>query len=186
MNFACVAALAVSAAGCSGSVTDGINSGQWFAKPMTIVTRADGSDAAVNNFDLGPRGPVAPEDFVSADGQCGARIIASGDPTAPGAVDQGAGLVGGGIALAMSECDVVRRAGTPGNVAIAAGDGGERRVTLTYLSGPWPGIYDFSGGRLREISAAPVQQKVAVRPAAKKKAVAPPRAPRATPAPVIR
>ena len=86
----------------------------------------------------------------------------------------------------MSECDVVRRAGTPGNVAVSAGDGGERRVTLTYLSGPWPGIYDFSGGRLREISAAPVQQKVAAKPAAKKKPAAA-RPPRATqPAPVIR
>jgi len=61
----------------------------------------------------------------------------------------------GGIALGMTECDAVRRAGTPGNVAIAAGQRGERLVTLTYLSGTWPGIYRFSDGRLKEIGRAP-------------------------------
>jgi len=199
LNFACAAPLAAAAAGCSGSVTDGIKSGDWFAKPMTIVTRADGSDAAVNkNFDLAPRGPVAPEDLVGADGRCSAAIVAEAPQAAPqppaepavgsmagdlagapmpaGApvsadIDPGAPQVFGGIALAMSECDVVRRAGTPANVSIGAGDNNERRVVLTYLAPPWPGIYTFSSGRLKEIAAAPVQPKPA-KPAPKKKPVA--------------
>ncbi len=33
----------------------------------------------------------------------------------------------GGVALGMTECDVVRRAGVPGNVNISAGEKGERR-----------------------------------------------------------
>ena len=69
------------------------------------------------------------------------------DPNAPQVV--------GGIALGMTECDTVRRAGLPGNVAISAGQGGVRKVTLTYLGGTWPGIYQFSNGRLQEIDRAP-------------------------------
>ena len=61
----------------------------------------------------------------------------------------------GGIALGMSECDVVRRAGLPGNVNISAGDKGERLVVLSYLTGPWPGIYTFDSGRLRIVDHAP-------------------------------
>ena len=86
---------------------------------------------------------------------------------------------------------MVRRAGVPANVSIGAGESNERRVVLTYLAGPWPGIYTFSSGRLKEISAAPVQPKPPAKPAPKKKpgkAVAKPAAKPAPlqPAPVIR
>jgi len=74
----------------------------------------------------------------------------------------------GGIALGMTECEAVRRAGQASNVNIGAGDKGARKVVLTYLSGPWPGIYTFASGRLQEIDAAPVQPKPA-KPALKKK-----------------
>ncbi|MDO8876929.1 MAG: hypothetical protein Q8M24_00745 [Pseudolabrys sp.] len=193
-------------------MTDGIKGGQWFSKPLHVVTRADGSDAAVNrNFDLGPRGPVGPEDLVGADGRCSAPAMAEAPqaPSAPPAeppvgsmagdlagspmpasvarpsqIDPGMQQVVGGIALGMSECDAVRRAGVPANVSIGAGDSNDRRVVLTYLAGPWPGIYTFSSGRLKEISAAPVQPKPAAKPAAKRKPVAAAK-PRATqPAPV--
>ena len=46
--------------------------------------------------------------------------------------------------------------GLASNVSIGAGDKGERRVVLTYLTGPWPGIYHFDDGRLKEIDRAPV------------------------------
>ena len=85
---------------------------------------------------------------------------------APGA---GPAPILGGISLGMSECDAVRRAGHPGNVAISAGDKGERRVVLTYLTGPWPGIYTFDSGRLKVVERAPEPPKP-VRPAPKKKA----------------
>ena len=64
----------------------------------------------------------------------------------------------GGIALGMTECQAVRRAGQPSTVSIGAGDKGARKVVVTYLSGPWPGIYTFDSGRLKEIDEAPEQQ----------------------------
>jgi hypothetical protein len=73
--------------------------------------------------------------------------------------------VAGGIALGMTECQVVQRAGNPNNVVISGGEKGERRVVLTYLSGPWPGIYAFRSGRLNVVDRAPEQPK----PAAPKK-----------------
>ena len=62
----------------------------------------------------------------------------------------------------------MRRAGQPSNVHIGAGDKGGRKVVLTYLAGPWPGIYTFESGRLQIIDAAPEQPKPA-KPAPKKK-----------------
>jgi hypothetical protein len=69
------------------------------------------------------------------------------------------GALAGGIALGMTECQAVRRAGAPGNVSIGAGDKGVRKVVVTYLGGPWPGIYTFDSGRLKVVDAAPVQEK---------------------------
>lgn len=70
-------------------------------------------------------------------------------------------LVPGGIALGMTECQTIQRAGTPGNVVISADDKAERKTVLTYLSGPWPGIYTFAGGRLKVVERAPEQPKPA-------------------------
>lgn len=69
--------------------------------------------------------------------------------------------VSGGIALAMTECQAVQRAGIPSNVSISVGDKGERKAVLTFLSGPWPGIYTFADGRLKVIERAPEQPKPA-------------------------
>jgi hypothetical protein len=80
----------------------------------------------------------------------------SGAGTAPGAPP-----VIGGIALGMTECEAVRRAGLPSNVTIGAGDKGERKTVLTYLGGAWPGIYTFQAGRLKEIARAPEPPKPA-------------------------
>jgi len=70
-------------------------------------------------------------------------------------------LVAGGIALGMTECQTVQRAGTPSNVAISADEKSERKAVITYLSGPWPGIYTFAGGRLKVVDRAPEQPKPA-------------------------
>jgi hypothetical protein len=40
-------------------------------------------------------------------------------------------------------------------IDFASDERGERIVTLTYLRGPWPGIYRFAGGRLVSIDRAP-------------------------------
>jgi hypothetical protein len=52
-----------------------------------------------------------------------------------------------GVALAMTECQVVQLAGYTDRVEIGA-EGGRRSVTLTYMSGARPGIYRFMNGRL--------------------------------------
>ena len=66
-----------------------------------------------------------------------------------------------GIALQMTECQVVRVAGYTDRVEIGADPRGQRTVTLTYLSGARPGIYYFVGGRLTSMErvAEPQQQK---------------------------
>jgi hypothetical protein len=53
-----------------------------------------------------------------------------------------------GIALQMTECQVVAVAGYTDRVEISTDPRGQRMVTLTYLSGERPGIYRFVGGRL--------------------------------------
>ena len=85
--------------------------------------------------------------------QC--ATAAADAPPADAAPRPEAPLVPGGIALQMTECDVVRRAGAPEQVEIGANERGERAVVLTYMRGPRPGIYRFAGGRLVSIERAP-------------------------------
>jgi len=87
---------------------------------------------------------------LSLEGQC-----SGGDGQAAADSTAGGGLVAGGIALQMTECDVVRRAGPVEKIDIGSDERGERAVTLTYLRGPWPGVYRFTGGRLVSIERAP-------------------------------
>ncbi|HET7851069.1 MAG TPA: hypothetical protein VFL51_18630 [Pseudolabrys sp.] len=74
-------------------------------------------------------------------------------PAGPGQL--GGFPAGGGVALGMTECQVVRRAGQPQTVTIGAAASGERTAVVTYVAGNWPGIYHFEGGRLKEIDQAP-------------------------------
>lgn len=190
MTGAALVALAVGGCGSMNSMGDTFKSDAgWFSKPITSVfKRDDGSGSmGATNFALSPSGPVPPEDLVNADGSCAPeaatpatatstqpseRAVGSvagdlaGQPMAQSANEGQPGL--GGIALGMSECQAVRRAGTPSNVAITMADNNERKVVLTYLQGNWPGIYTFTSGRLKEVDAAPAPPKPA-RPAPKKK-----------------
>ena len=78
-----------------------------------------------------------------------------------------------GIALAMTECQVMSIAGYTDRVEIGANARGERTVTLTYLSGDRPGIYHFRNGRLtamdRVAEPAPPKKPVKTAKTAKKK-----------------
>jgi len=214
----CAAGLAVAVAGCKNSldVFQDQNEGGWFSKPMDVFAKPSWASSTIDdkNIQLNPRGPVAPENLVGADGSCGqpaVEAVAAAPTAAPvphperpadrpvGSMagdlanapmsaatpvsanpnaslpeqPPGAPQVTGGVALGMSECDVVRRAGQPGNVNIGAGDKGDRKVVLTYLTGIWPGIYTFSDGRLKEVNRAPVAETPAKPPAKKKNAKKP-------------
>ena len=110
---------------------------------------------------------ITPDDLIGADGSCAAtRVAAVAEPTTsesdansnPAAMPsmQRGPTIAGGIALAMTECEVAQRAGYPGNVDIGSEAGGERSAVLTYREPPWPGIYRFRGGRLVSIERVEV------------------------------
>lgn len=185
----CAAALAAAAAGCS-NVAEKAKEATWFSNSSEMFATPDWAKAAgdVKTADLGPRGPVRPDDLVGADGRCAApgQPVAQAAPAArsepppdrpvgsvagdlagspmpagmvaaasPSEAMRSGPQVSGGIGLGMAECDAVRRAGVPSNVSIGADEKGERKVVLTYLNPPWPGIYTFSSGRLKVIDRAP-------------------------------
>lgn len=175
------------------------NEGGFFSKPLNLFDKPSWARPTAASVDLGPKGPVSAEELVSADGSCPpaaagtAQASAAAQQPAPAAAQpagggKGIGFEGGlesgggagagapaapvlgGIALGMTECEAVRRAGHPSNVAISAGQGGERKAVLTYLEGAWPGIYTFDAGRLKQVDAAPVPEKPKARPKKKKPA----------------
>ena len=65
-------------------------------------------------------------------------------------------MLGGGVALGMTECDVVQRAGQPSSVQLGNAPNGERTAVLTYNGGPRPGIYRFERGQLAEMDRVAV------------------------------
>jgi hypothetical protein len=122
--------------------------------------------------------PITAADLVDPEGQCAApaseQASAPADSTGAGGSPQTAPLVSGGISLQMTECDVVHRAGPVEQRELGVNERGERSLVLTYVKGPWPGIYRFTGGRLVSIERAPTPppaapakpQKGAKKPAA--------------------
>jgi hypothetical protein len=181
---ACASVLAAGLGGCASQInglTEASDAG-WFSKPMNLFSKPEWAKLSNASGDAISTGPVAQTDLVSADGQCAAAPVeaqaaAPAPATPPAAAPASAGTgfegglqsgpgapaapagVAGGIALGMTECQAVRRAGTPTHVAITAGQGGARRVVITYLTGQWPGIYTFESGRLKVVDAAPVPER---------------------------
>jgi hypothetical protein len=125
--------------------------------------------------------PVAADDLVDASGRCAGTYAppaeSAGDQPgaqSPVTVQQaGVPLIPSAIALEMSECDVVKRAGFPERVEIGASERNERTAMLTYVGGPRPGVYSFVEGRLKsmergpEPAPAPKMAKKPAKPAAK-------------------
>ncbi len=148
---------AIALGGCTNIDLDA-NAG-WFSKPFDIAGRKGGF--TFNEFkDAQQERPITAADLVDAGGACPASVVTGSSGPAQGNVDGAPAapaaplpdsLLGGGIGLGMSECDVVRRAGAATNVTIGTTPRGERSVVLTYRSGPRPGIYRFTAGRLVEI-----------------------------------
>jgi len=140
LRMIAMATLAFAMAACSSDL--GLNGVTLVPKPETLLRKPDWTtfSGGRNDFELRP---VTAADLVSAEGQAAADSSAAGAPVA------------GGIALQMTECDVVRRAGPVEKIDVGSDERGERAVTLTYLRGPWPGVYRFAGGRLVSIERAP-------------------------------
>jgi len=172
-------AVAVALSGCANVELS--NKDAWFSKPFEFASRKGGYTFSDLQESKDRRRPITANDLVAANGSCPppavpqapAPAAASQPGTAPAATDTAA-LLGGGIALGMSECDVVFRAGAPSAVEIGKNPNGDRTAVLTFNSGPRPGVYHFEAGALAQIdrsqtAPAPVQT-VKKKPAAPAKA----------------
>jgi hypothetical protein len=177
-----LAAIAI-AVGISGCANFDMEAGQWFAKPLDIFGR-EGGYTYSELQETRQRRPITANDLVQPGGVCppppAAAAQAQPNPAVtsnPGATpvvaNNADGLLGGGIALDMSECNVVYRAGQPTSVEIGQNASGDRTAVLTFDSGPRPGIYRFERGRLTQLdrvaTSPPPPQTAKNKPAKTKK-----------------
>ena len=141
----------VALCGCSSFDTGGA----WFSKPLDVF----GSKGGYTYSDLGDTRrdrPISANDLVDNNGSCPRPVAASApaptaqDNTGTGGNDAAA-LLGAGVAIGMSECDVVQRLGQPNSVNLGTNPNGLRGAILTYSGGSRPGLYRFEAGRLTEM-----------------------------------
>jgi hypothetical protein len=169
--IATVAVLAAANGACGSSQLSDISATSLLPK-MDQLSRPDWLtySGGKNEFELRA---VTAADLVNADGQC--PMATEAPPQAPpGSADAAQpGMVSGGIALQMTECDVVRRAGSPEQVQVGAEPNGDRSVVMTYTRGPRPGIYRFAAGRLASVERAPEAPGAKASPKAKSSKKAP-------------
>jgi hypothetical protein len=141
---------------------------RWFQKPFDVTGRSGGYTFSELQETNSKRGAVGANQMVDASGACpampgAAPAAAEGPAGAPGAAAEP--LLGGGVELGMTECDVVYRAGAPSNVQLGTNPNGLRSLVLTYNGGPRPGIYRFEAGRLTDMDRVEVaEQKPAPKP----------------------
>jgi hypothetical protein len=142
-------------AGCAGASDFLSKDAEWFSRPSRVFNR---TSLALETPPLTPVRAVTPDDLISAEGYCSGMTPQSDAIAATDSTSAPTGAVGGmsaGIALGQTECEVARFAGAPDNVNLSNNERGDRDAVLTYLKGPRPGIYHFTGGRLSEIDAVP-------------------------------
>jgi hypothetical protein len=148
---------------------------KWFAGPNPFNTAKGGYTYSSLGETRQDR-PITQNDLIDANGACPNYVPAAPSASAnPGAgappSPDTAALLGGGVALGMSECDVVTRLGQPTAVNPGNNTNGSRSLILTYKSGPRPGVYRFEGGRLSEMDrveappAAPEKKTTRKKPA---------------------
>jgi hypothetical protein len=157
--------LAVALSGCANP--DVLDSNEhWFSRSFDISGRSGGytftelKDANERNR------PVEANELVSQAGACPppaaaapAAPVAAGPGVMPSGAPADAGassMLGAPVALGMTECEVVDRAGAPSSVQVGTNPNGDRTAVITYDSGPRPGIYHFERGRLRDMDGVAV------------------------------
>src|ERR1700761_6304533 len=147
---------------------------KWFDKPLNPFKAPSGytysslGDARVDRA-------ITANELMDASGACPNYAAPAPNP-ADGAssAQDGAALYSGGVALGMSECEVVSRLGRAASVNFGAAPNGSRSAVLTYQTGPRPGIYRFEGGRLAEMDRVEgLPPPAAEKKAAKKKPAKP-------------
>jgi hypothetical protein len=175
-----LAALAASAALCGCGDVDFSTQQAWFAKPLDLSGRSSGYTFSELQDAKQHQRVITANDLVSSNGACpsppaATQVMAAAAPAAPTAPGSSAtdaaapatgtdALLGTAVALGMSECDVVFRAGQANSVQIGQNPNGDRTAVLTYNAGPRPGIYRFERGQLMEMDAVappPAPPKIA-------------------------
>ncbi len=165
------------------------NTVQWFSKPLNVFSNNFGysySQLDEVKFDR----PIAPGDLIEANGACPHYVPTAPAPAPPAAAPSNPGeapppppdpaLFAGGIALGMSECEVVSHLGAPNVVNLGTNPNGTRSAMLSFSSGPRPGVYRFESGRLTEmdrVAAPALPPEPEKKKVAKKKPPKPPEAP---------
>lgn len=174
--------LAAALSGCANADIFDQNE-RWFSRSIDLTGKTGGYTFAELQESSRNR-TLSANDLVDANGACAplpapvtapAPSAAQGPEPIPTAPDAAPTLLGQEIALNMSECDVVYRAGAPSSVQFSKNQNSDRTLVLTYNGGPRPGIYRFEGGRLVdmdrvEVAPPPPPPKVAK----KKKPAKPP------------
>jgi hypothetical protein len=155
----------------------------WFSRPFDLTGHNGGYTFSELQESHEKRGPVSANDLVGGNGACPPPPEAAAAPVgapgagpaalAPGAGDSPAAsapavpsLLGAGVALGMTECEVVWRVGAPSSVQIGSNPNGDRTALLTFDSGAQAGIYHFARGRLTAMdrsAASAAQPKVSKR-----------------------
>lgn len=170
------AATALGLAGCANVDLD--NKQAWFSKKADFFGHNSGYTFSELQDSRQHQRQATANDYVDETGACPPPVAAAAPPPAPGANPAAnpaatpvsadpTSQLGGGIALGMTECDVVGRAGRPSNIQIGKAPNGDRLTTLTFNAPPRPGIYRFQAGLLIEMDR--VAQPAAPAPAAAKK-----------------
>jgi hypothetical protein len=158
-RFAALAVLgiAVVLSGCASSDVD--MSERWFSKPFDVTGKNGGYTFSELQETKQRQRPITARDLVNSNGTCAAPAppAAANQAATAGAPPGAASPLGGGIALGMSECDVVSRAGQPTAVQLGNNPNGDRTAVLTYNGGPRPGVYRFERGELVQMDRATVQ-----------------------------
>jgi len=126
------------------------SSTKWFDKPLNPFRAPSGY--TYSSLDTRVDRAITANDLMDASGACPNYAVPAPSPAegAPSAQDAAA-LYGGGVALGMSECEVVSRLGRATSVNFGAAPNGSRSAVLTYQTGARPGIYRFEAGRLAEM-----------------------------------
>jgi hypothetical protein len=152
-------ALAVILAACSRDLS--VNNLTLTPKPDGLPKKSDWSQA----WGRSSSGTVTTADLVSSRGQCPLPPLAPSQSAMAGQAQAELG----GIALEMSECEVVHRTGPVEKMEVGTTGRGERSLVLTYLKGPWPGVYRFTAGRLVSIERAPAAPEPSAKAATRSK-----------------
>ena len=184
---ATLAALTMAVALCGCANNDFDTSGAWFSKSADLFGSKGGYTYSNLTDTAKQERPITANDLVDANGACPAAAAAAAPAQPPtAAANPGenaalsadlASLIGGGVAIGMSECEVAARLGQPTGINFEKNPNGYRSAILTYKSGPRPGVYRFAGGRLAEMDRVevppptpePAKKKIAKKKPAKPK-----------------